>query len=228
MSPEGQAASNARPAPRAAINIRACAAAGRAGTGKTALATYLATSLKFPFVKLVDFFAIMGRAEGSASDVLRKAFDDAAKSPLSVLILDDVSKLVQFAKHGMRYSLLLLHTLQSLLKQRPQENRRMVVLATADANVTEALELADSFAHVIKLPTLTREEAAVAIKDSHVAQDPRTLQAAVAQLPSASVFDTSIRTLTASLLQCSPGGQLDLTAWEGWQHAFQAPPDSYM
>jgi vesicle-fusing ATPase len=197
--------------------------AGQAGTGKTALATYLSTSLKFPFVKVIDFFAIMGKAEGAASDVLHKAFDDASKSPLSVLILDDVSKLVQFAKHGPRYSLLLLHTLQSLLKQRPKDDRRMVVLATADMGVMRTLDLADSFAHVITLPTLTRDEAAMAMRDSRLAHNSQTLKSAVAQLPAPDVFETSIRTLTASLLHSSPEGHLDLAAWEGWQHAFQAP-----
>jgi vesicle-fusing ATPase len=165
----------------------------------------------------------MGKTEAAASDVLRKAFDDATKSPLSVLILDDVSKLVQFAKHGPRYSLLLLHTLQSLLKQRPPEERRMVVLATADLGVVHTLDLADSFAHVITLPTLTRDEAAMAVRDSGLAQDSRVLKAAVGQLPGADIFEASIRTLTASLLHSSPTGQLDLTAWEAWQHAFQSP-----
>ena len=194
-----------------------------AGTGKTALATHLALRFGYPFVKLIDFFAIMGKPEGAAIDVLKRAFDDAAKSPLSVLILDDIGKLVHFAKHGPRYSLLLLHALQSLLKQRPPDGKRVVVIATANTDVARTLDLADSFARVVTLPTLTRDEATVAIRNSGRVRDAGALQAAVAALPPAARFDASIRTLTASLLSSSPEGELDLDTWRSWQHVFELP-----
>lgn len=197
--------------------------AGSAGTGKTALATYLATQLDFPFVKVVDFFAIMGKAETAAIDILKKAFDDAAKSPLSVLILDDVAKLVHFAKHGPRYSLLLVHTLQSLLKQRTKPGKQILVIATADTTVARTLDLADSFARVVTLPTLTRDEAAAVIGNSGLVRDRSALQQAVALLPPAARFDASVRSLTVSLLSSSSGGGLDLEAWHDWQHAFELP-----
>jgi hypothetical protein len=179
--------------------------------------------LNFPFVKVVDFFAIMGKAETSAIDILKKAFDDAYKSPLSVLILDDIAKLVHFAKHGPRYSLLLVHTLQSLLKQRPPPGKQVVVIATADTTVARTLDLADSFSRVVTLPTLTRDEAAMALRNSGLASDPMVLRDATAMLPPASRFDTSVRTLTASLLSSSPTGMLDTAAWQTWQHVFELP-----
>jgi vesicle-fusing ATPase len=177
----------------------------------------------FPFVKVLDFFAIMGKAETTAIDIMKKAFDDAYKSPLSVLILDDVAKLVHFAKHGPRYSLLLLHTLQSLLKQRPPPDKRCVVIVTVETSVARTLDLADSVSRVVTLPTLTRGEAAAAIESSGLVADRRTLQAAVAALPPAGRFDATARTLTTSLLSSCPTGSLDLASWQQWQHAFELP-----
>jgi ATPase family associated with various cellular activities (AAA) len=200
----------------------ACAcAAGAAGTGKTALATYVSKRLGFPFVKLVDFFSIMGKTEPAAADVLKKAFDDAAKSPLSALILDDVAKLLQYAKHGPRYSLLLLHTLQTLLKQRPPDGKRMVIIATADTSVTRALDLRDSFTNVVRVAPLTRDEAAAAMKSSGMVRDPEILRSAVGMMPPADLFGASIRALTSGLLRSSPGGALDLSLWEQWAPTFE-------
>lgn len=201
-----------------------CCCAGSAGTGKTALATYLSKRLKFPFVKLVDFFSVMGKHEAAAADVLKKAFDDASKSPLSALILDDVSKLLQYAKHGPRYSLLLLHTLQSLLKQRPPDGKCMVIIATADTGVTRTLDLRDCFTNTVRMSTLTRDEAVDAIRSSGMIHDPELLRSAVKMLPPGDRFDASIRSLTSALLRSSPGGVLDLSLWEQWAPTFEMNP----
>lgn len=184
----------------------------------------MAGKLHYPFVKLIDFFAVMGKPESAAADVLKKAFDDATKSPLSILILDDLAKLLQYAKHGPRYSLLLLHTLQSLLKQRPPEGKRLVVIATADSDVSRTLDLADSFSYVMGMPTLTRDEAAHVLQGCGMVSDPAQMDEAVRVLPGAGTFDTTIRTLTASLLNSSPGGVLDLGLWEQWQASFEQEP----
>lgn len=185
----------------------------------------MSSQLKFPFVKIVDFFAVMGKHESAAADVLKKAFDDASKSPLSALILDDVGKLLQYARHGPRYSLLLLHTLQSLLKQRPPEGKRMVIMATADPSVTRTLDLRDSFGSVLRMATLTRDEAAAAMQSSGMMPDRELLRAAVSMLPPPASFDASIRSLTFSLLKSSPGGMLDLKQWEQWVAQFQRSID---
>lgn len=211
----------ARGPPTGSLIAQEHVSAGSAGTGKTALATYMSGKLHFPFVKLIDFFAVMGKPEAAAADVLKKAFDDATKSPLSILILDDLAKLLQYAKHGPRYSLLLLHTMQSLLKQRPPDGKRLVIIATADTDVAHTLDLADSFSHVMRMPTLTRDEAGHVLQNCGMVSEPSQLAEAVRVLPGASEFDTTIRTLTAALLNSSPGGVLDTALWEQWQAAFQ-------
>jgi hypothetical protein len=165
----------------------------------------------------------MGKPETGAIDVLKKAFDDAVKSPLSVLILDDLAKLVHFAKHGPRYSLLLLHTLQSLLKQRPPDGKRMLVIATADILVSRTLDLPDSFSRVVTLPTLTRDEAAAAIQASGLVQEEGTLKQVVSMLPPAARFDASIRALTSSLLSSSTEQGISTKLWQSWQHVFELP-----
>lgn len=49
-----------------------------------------------------------------------KTFDDAYKSPLSLIVLDDIERLIEFIHIGPRFSNNILQTILVLLKKRPQ------------------------------------------------------------------------------------------------------------
>ncbi len=129
---------------------------GAPGTGKSALAAYVAQDMAFPFVKVVDFACVMGKGEAEVVDLISKAFDDALKSPVSMLVLDDLAKLMSFAVHGPRYRLQVVQTIAYLLNKRPPPGKQTVVIATAGSDVVDALALREAFQVTHALAPLCR------------------------------------------------------------------------
>lgn len=132
---------------------------GPPGTGKTALAALLAVESGFPFVRLVTPELYVGYSEPSKCQALAKVFDDAHKSTLSVIVLDNIERMIEYSPIGPRFSNILLQTLLVLTKQVPPKGRRLLILATTScANVIEKLDYKQAFSAVLSTPTLTAEE----------------------------------------------------------------------
>ena len=128
---------------------------GPLGSGKTALAAHLAMESKFPFVKFVTPESMVGFAEGSKCSTIAKLFDDAYKSPLSVIVLDNIERLVEYVHIGPRFSNAVLQTLLVLLKKRPPKGRRLLILGTTSCkDILEPMEIVDSFNVVMNVPAL--------------------------------------------------------------------------
>lgn len=75
---------------------------GPPGSGKTALAASVAKLLAFPFTKLVTAESWVGLPEAARVNLLHKAFQDAYKSDVSLVLLDDLERLVDFTPIGPR------------------------------------------------------------------------------------------------------------------------------
>lgn len=80
-----------------------------------------------------------------------KVFDDAYKSNLSLIVLDDIERLIEYISIGSRFSNLLLQTLLILIKKKPQnpERKLMIIGTTSQREVLEQLEVVSCF-NVIK------------------------------------------------------------------------------
>jgi vesicle-fusing ATPase len=77
---------------------------GDNGCGKTALAAHLASKSQFPYVKLITPENFVGFTEMGKVAAITKIFDDAYKSPLSLIILDDIERLIEYIHLGPRFS----------------------------------------------------------------------------------------------------------------------------
>jgi vesicle-fusing ATPase len=77
---------------------------GENGCGKTALSAKLALQSNFPFVKLISPEKFVGMSDYQKLQEIVKIFDDAYKSPLSLIILDDIERLIEFIHIGPRFS----------------------------------------------------------------------------------------------------------------------------
>jgi vesicle-fusing ATPase len=131
---------------------------GSAGSGKSALAAHLAMSSEFPFVKFLTSNNMVGYGEVQKSNIFRKAFDDAFKSKLSVVVLDDIERLVEYSHLGGRYSNILLQTLMVLIKRPPPEGKKILIVGTTtNRDVMEALELTQVFSAEMELPLVPPE-----------------------------------------------------------------------
>lgn len=73
---------------------------GPPGTGKTALAATIAQASQFPFMKLLTPDSMVGFSEAQKVAVIAKVFQDSYKSPLSVIVVDNLERLLGKSTSG--------------------------------------------------------------------------------------------------------------------------------
>ncbi len=73
---------------------------GPPGTGKTALAVTIAQASEFPFIKLITPDNMVGFSEAQKVQAISKVFADSSKSPMSVVVVDNIEYL--FGKQNPR------------------------------------------------------------------------------------------------------------------------------
>lgn len=67
---------------------------GPPGSGKTALAASIAQASEFPFIKLISPDNMVGYSEPQKVQAITKVFSDSYKSPLSVVVVDNIERLI--------------------------------------------------------------------------------------------------------------------------------------
>ncbi|KNC76406.1 hypothetical protein SARC_11091, partial [Sphaeroforma arctica JP610] len=67
---------------------------GPPGVGKTALAATMAISSDYPFVKLIAPELYVGMSESAKCNAITKVFDDAYKSPIACIVIDNIERLL--------------------------------------------------------------------------------------------------------------------------------------
>jgi vesicle-fusing ATPase len=130
--------------------------AGTDGSGKSALACDTARRFGFPFVRVVTSDNFVGMSESAKVNAIAKVFDDAYKTKMSCIILDDLERLCEFVPIGPRFSNSVLQALMVLIKKpHPKPGSKLQILATCQDSFLPFLEevgSAHSFTTVVKLP----------------------------------------------------------------------------
>lgn len=67
---------------------------GIPGSGKTALAATLAQRSGYPFIKLISPDNMVGFSEFEKVSYINKVFNDSYKSPISVVVVDSIERLI--------------------------------------------------------------------------------------------------------------------------------------
>jgi vesicle-fusing ATPase len=88
-------------------------------SGKTALASKLALDSGFSYIKMISPEDMVGFSEMQKVQQLDKTFTDAYKSDLSIIVIDNIELLVDWAPIGPRFSNTVLVALKVLLKKQP-------------------------------------------------------------------------------------------------------------
>ncbi|KAJ7591439.1 vesicular-fusion protein SEC18 [Mycena floridula] len=104
---------------------------GPAGSGKTALAASIAQASEYPFIKLISPDSMVGFSENQKVTAISKIFADSYKSPQSVIVVDNLERLLEWTPIGPRFSNAVLQTLLVLFARRPPKGRRLLVIATS-------------------------------------------------------------------------------------------------
>ena len=147
---------------------------GPPGSGKTALAAKVALDSNYPFIKMISADNMIGFNESMKIEHMRRIFDDACKSPLSVVLIDNIERIVEWVPIGPRFSNAVLQALMVLLKKEPPKGRRLLVLATTgERSVLQQLDLFTAFDSDIAVPNVsTHTELSHIMKQSGVFQEP--------------------------------------------------------
>jgi len=148
---------------------------GLAGTGKTALAATIAQNSEYPFIKLVSPDKMVGFSEQQKVQAINKTFNDSYKSPLSVIVIDNIERLIDWVKIGSRFSNAVVQALMVLMGHRPPMGRRLLILATtSNRAMVEELEMAERFDAELYIPPITSLRALSTVLDEvQLLQDDR-------------------------------------------------------
>ena len=115
---------------------------GAHGTGKTTLAANIAIRSNFPFIKFVSSEDLIGKSEFYKTNFLIKCFDDAYKSSQSIIILDDLEKLIEYVEVGRRFNNNVLQALMVLIKKRPEKTDHSIAIIATSSNTEFLREFA--------------------------------------------------------------------------------------
>jgi len=133
---------------------------GPNGAGMTTLASKLAMDSDFPYIKVISPDQFVGHSEAKKCADITKIFDDAYRSPLSLIILDNLERLLEYVAVGPRFSQSVLQTLLVLINRiPPTEGRKLLIIGTTSrATLLESLEIVSAFNLVQAVPALTKAE----------------------------------------------------------------------
>lgn len=129
---------------------------GPSGSGKTALASHIALNSQFPFVRMISSSQIVGMSEASKITYIDNCFRDAYKSPLNVLVIDQIESLIEYVPIGPRFSNNILQVLKTLITKTPPANRKLLIFVTTSSHsLVKNLDLLGSFDNDVAVPNLT-------------------------------------------------------------------------
>ncbi|ETO19100.1 N-ethylmaleimide-sensitive fusion protein [Reticulomyxa filosa] len=140
---------------------------GDLACGKSALACFLAKEANFPFVRVIRADDYVGAADGTVCARIAKIFDDAYKSDASVVIIDDLERLIGYTV-GVRFSNPVLQTILTSIRRNPSElNRKIFVIATCTYEAIRTLQIDKVFDWVRDIPLVhSRKETETVMEQS--------------------------------------------------------------
>jgi len=171
---------------------------GTIGSGKSALAATLAKSSDFPFVRMISPDSLVGYSETAKCARITKVFEDSYRSQLSVIVVDDIERILEYVPIGPRFSNSILQTLLVLFKRLPPKGRKLLVVGTTgNEEVLRQMEFMESFNTVLRIPAIsTREEFRKALTGLDLLSKPEDIETAVAAFTADSITIKKLIMLT--------------------------------
>lgn len=166
---------------------------GPTASGKTALAARIAIDSGFPFIKLISPEDMVGFGEMAKIQHISKIFNDAYKSRTSVVVVDNIERIIDWVPIGPRFSNAVLQTLMVFLQKQPTMGRRLLILATTTSRaVLKQLDVYNSFNSDIKVGHVTTREELQYLLERSGAFDDSQIQQALDSIGSANAAEQVI------------------------------------
>ncbi|KAJ6143420.1 hypothetical protein N7471_002873 [Penicillium samsonianum] len=129
---------------------------GPPSSGKTALAARIAIDSGFPFIKLISPEDMVGFSEPAKISHISRIFDSAYKSTTSIVVIDNIERIIDWVPIGPRFSNSVLQALMVFLRKQPTHGRRLLVLATTtERALMKQLDIYNSFNSDILVPNVS-------------------------------------------------------------------------
>ncbi|KAG6910791.1 hypothetical protein DXG01_007679 [Tephrocybe rancida] len=129
---------------------------GPPGAGKTALGASIAQASEFPFIKLISPDSMVGFSESQKVAAITKVFADSYKSPLSVVVVDNIERLIDWTPMGARFSNPVLQALLVLFGRRPPKGRRLLIIATSSQrSILTDIGFSETFDTELRVPPIS-------------------------------------------------------------------------
>ena len=140
---------------------------GPTGSGKTALAAKIAKDSGFPFVKMITPESMVGYNEMGKVTQLSKTFMDAYKSSMSIVVIDNLERLLDYVPIGPRFSNAVLQAVLVLLRKQPPMGRRLLIIATTtNRSILSQMDCLSAFDSEIGVPNVgTQQELAHILRE---------------------------------------------------------------
>lgn len=132
---------------------------GPPNSGKTALAAKIALESEYPFVKLLSPIDMPGFSEAAKIDHINRVFTDAHKSPLSIILIDEIELIIDWNPIGPRFANSIVGLLSARLKQSPPVGRRLLIIGTTSRlSALDHLNLIHKFDYQLPVPNVRTPE----------------------------------------------------------------------
>jgi vesicle-fusing ATPase len=135
---------------------------GPPGSGKTSIASHYAKDSKFTYVKIITPEKYIGVGTYGRIFSFNKVFNDAYKAKESLIIIDNIERLVEYVATGPDFNNTLMQALTVLIKKIPEnpDCRLMIVGSTSNLTALDLLDIDKVFGVKVKIPLLNRTECA--------------------------------------------------------------------
>ena len=108
---------------------------------------------------------MIGMSASMKCNYIAKIFDQAYKSPLSIIILDDIERIIEYISEGPRFSNIILQTLLVLIKKEPDSDKKLMIIGTTSIKKKLfELDINEGYNDIIHIPVLSKENVKSIIK----------------------------------------------------------------
>ncbi len=131
---------------------------GPQGTGKTSIASHFAKQSKFTYVKIITPERYIGVGTYGRIFSFNKIFTDAYKAKQSLIIIDNIQRLIEYVATGPDFNNTLMQSLMVLIKRIPEnpQCRLMIVGTSSNLPALSLLDIDKAFGVKLKIPLLNR------------------------------------------------------------------------
>ena len=130
---------------------------GQHGSGKTTYAFEAAKKSGFPFIKVINAEMIVGFPDSMKCNKIAKVFNDSYKSNESIIVIDDLERILEYTAFGPRFDNTSLHLLLSYIKKQVPNGKKLFIVATTclAPSVLQTLDIWDAFTQHVHCPIIS-------------------------------------------------------------------------